>query len=110
MTSRTRLPELRKHFTWDDPRWRKAFERLPAGQKLALENSLRDLLTALKTCNHPQRDAPLQRWLPSRWDVPRQLTTRGDWVEYRLGDEENRARAIICFDSRDQVIYLVART
>ena len=37
-------------------------------------------------------------------------TTRGQWVEYRLGDADNRARAIICFDAREQIIYLVART
>jgi hypothetical protein len=55
-------------------------------------------------------DAEFQRWSPSRWDVPRQQATAGDWVEYRLGDDENRARAIVCFDAKEQVIYLVART
>jgi hypothetical protein len=104
------LPELRKYHTWDDSRWRAALEKLPANQKFVLNDSLTRLLRALQKCGDPRRDGQLQEWRPSRWDVPRQQATSGDWVEYRLGDEENRARVIICFDSREQVIYLVART
>lgn len=104
------MPELRLHHTWKDPRWRTALEKLPANQKFLLEESLRKLLQALQVCRDPQGDGALQAWRPTRWDAPRLQTTRAQWVEYRLGDADNRARAVICFDAREQVIYLVART
>ena len=104
------MPELRKYHTWDDPRWRTSLEKLRPDQKFILNDSLSRLLQALQKCSNPRRDGELQEWLPSRWDVPRQQATRGEWVEFRLGDEENRARVIICFDRSEQVIYLVART
>jgi len=65
---------------------------------------------ALQKCHHPRFDRELQKWSPSKWDVPRLLATKGDWVEYRLGDKENKGRAIICFDSKERIVYLVART
>ncbi len=73
-------------------------------------DSLKRLVTKLQECKDPRRDPDLQLWRPTRWDVPRQLETLGKWVEYRLGDLENRARAIICFDESEDAIYLVART
>jgi hypothetical protein len=78
--------------------------------KFVIEASLRSLLAELQKCTSPSRDPVFQSWAPSRWDVPRHLATLGEWVEYRLGDKENRARAIICFDESENSIYLVART
>ena len=104
------MPELRVHPSWRDKRWRTGFQKLPAHKQRIIENSLRDLLLALAKCRHPRFDGEFQRWSPSRWDVPRQQATAGDWVEYRLGDDENRGRVNICFDGKEQVIYLVART
>lgn len=104
------MPELRVAPSWQDLRWRTALNKLPSQQQFFLNDSLRRLLLALRECRHPRRDAKLQEWSPSRWDVPRAQATMGEWVEYRLGDSENRARAIICFDAKDQAIYLVART
>lgn len=104
------MPEIRLAHTWKDPRWQATIGRLPPVQRFAIENSLRLLIEALKTCRHPRLDGAFQGWNPTKWDAPRQQATRGDWIEYRLGDDENRARAIICWDSKEGVIYLVART
>lgn len=105
------MPDLRRYIKgWNDPRWAAAVQKLPSNQKFALEQSLTGLLEALKECKHPRLDAKLQAWLPSRWDAPRDVATRGEFVEYRLGDRDNRARVIVCFDQKEKVIYLVART
>lgn len=104
------MPDLFIAPSWSDQRWQKAVQKLTSLQKLALENSLRELLTALKGCRHPMVDEVFKKWRPSRWDVPRIQATQGEWIEYRLGDDDNRGRVIICFDRKDNAIYLVART
>ena len=104
------MPELRSYYTWRDPRWQSALSKAPASLRFLLEDSLRRLLRALQECRDPRLDSQLQEWSPTRWDVPRLQATKGEWVEFRLGDNENRARAIVCFDRKEQVIYLVART
>lgn len=95
---------------WADRRWQEEIQRLPPAQQFILVNSLRELLQALKGCRDPRRDQELRPWLPSRWDPPRLQATHGDWIEYRLGDDENRGRAVICHDRDEDVIYLVAKT
>ncbi|RME96950.1 MAG: hypothetical protein D6773_16460 [Alphaproteobacteria bacterium] len=104
------MPELRLAPQWRDPRWKKGLDRLTAQQKLVIENSLRGLLRTLKHCRDPLLDDCLTTWAPSRWYVAREQARAGTWVEYRLGDDDNRARAIVCYDRKEQVIYLVART
>jgi hypothetical protein len=68
------------------------------------------LLEILKDCRDVRLDAALQPWSPVNWDPPRLQHTYGQWVEYRLGDQDNRGRAIICYDRVQDAIYLVART
>jgi hypothetical protein len=104
------LPSIRQAPSWTDPRWQTALSRLTSGQQLVLKNSLRELLRALLVCRDPLRDKEFRRWAPSRWSVPQSQTREGEWVEYRLGDDDNRARAIVCFDRTAGTIYLVART
>jgi hypothetical protein len=65
-------------------------QKLQAVEKFALNQSLKELAEALRTCRDPMLDAELQRWSSSRWEVPRQQATAGHWVEYRLGDSDNR--------------------
>jgi hypothetical protein len=104
------LPEIRLAKTWKDPGWREALQKLQASAKFALEQSLVELVKALQECRSVKLDPSLQQWSPSRWDPPRDQATQGEWAEYRLGDSENRARVVICFDKEEDVIYLVART
>jgi hypothetical protein len=50
-------------------------------------------------------------WSDRRWkEVPYKRDAYGTWIEFRLGDDDNRARAIVCYDRKAGVIYLVART
>lgn len=96
--------------SWNDPRWRDSVQRLTSAQKLVLDNSLRALLQSLKSCQDPLLDNGLRPWGPTRWSVPFRQESKGEWVEYRLGDDDNRGRAIVCFDRKENIIYLVART
>lgn len=66
------------------------------------------MIAALSACSHPTLDPSLGRWSPSRYHG----RTRANltWCEYRLGDRQNKARAIMACDSAEQTIYLVART
>ncbi len=48
--------------------------------------------------------------MPSRYAATRKQARDGVWVEYRLGDDDNRARAIICYKRDEDVIHLVGRT
>ena len=105
-----RLPELRKWPTWDDRRWQEALRRLQPSQQFVLRTSVRDLLTALSECNDPRRDEALRPWFPSKWHSPFQQTMQGEWTYYRLGDNENRGRAVICYEPAERIIHLVART
>jgi len=101
------LLEVKDVPSWNDSRWLKGLARLPPQQKLQLSESLKDLLSALKACNHPRE---LKAWKPTRWNVPRAQETMGEWIEYYLGDRDNRARAIVCFDPKEKIVYRVART
>lgn len=106
-----RLPEVWIAPTWSSDRhWKRGFERLSADQRELLTASLEDLVRALEVCRHPQLDPALARWSPTRWNAPGRQKARGSWVEYRLGDRGNKARVIVCYDSRADRIYLVART
>jgi hypothetical protein len=104
-----RLPELRISLSWQKG-WSEEIQKLQASAKFIIEQSLRELLVALQACKDPMLDVALQRWSPTKWDVPRKIASAGKWVEYRLGDDENRARAIICHDPELDAIHLVART
>lgn len=84
--------------------------RLSPVQQASLKGSLKGLLTALQVTRDPMLDTALQVWAPTNWDPPRIQGTYGKWVEYRLGDAENRGRVIICYDRENDAIYLVART
>lgn len=88
--------------------WSEEIKKLQASTRFLIEESLRQLLEALRVCRDPLLDGALQQWSPSKWDVPRKIATAGKWVEYRLGDDENRARVIICHEA--DTIHLVART
>ena len=104
------MPEVRIGAGWSDRRWKEALQKLTSSQKLVIENSLRGLLAALLECRDPLLDSALQAWNPSRWAVPYKRDAYGTWIEFRLGDDDNRARAIVCYDRKAGVIYLVART
>ena len=104
------MPEIKQAPTWTDPRWQSTLSKLPPNQQFVLKSSLRDLLHVLMRCRDPRRDKELRRWSPTSWSVPHQQATEGEWTEYRLGDAENKGRAIICFDRSTDTIYLVART
>jgi hypothetical protein len=69
-----------------------------------------ELLKALRDCSDPMLDGALQPWGPTRWAVARAHVKRGSWIEYRLGDDDNRARAIVCHDRANDSLILVART
>jgi len=105
------LPEIWIAPTWESDRhWRRGFEKLSAEQQVALTSSLEGLVRALGSCRHPHLDPAVAPWSPTRWNAPGRQRARGSWIEYRLGDEGNKARVIVCHDSRDDRIYLVART
>lgn len=95
---------------WRDPRWRRGFKRLTSAQQLVLTNSLRGLLQTLQACKDPMLDSALQLWRPTKWAVAWDHARRGRWIEYRLGDSDNRGRAIVCHDRKNDTVYLVART
>jgi len=103
------LPELRLSPSWLKG-WREAAQKLQAAERFVLNQSLKELAEALRTCRDPMLDPELRRWSPSRWEVPRAQATAGQWVEYRLGDSENRGRVIVCCDREEDAIYLVAAT
>lgn len=95
---------------WQDRRWSKALKKLPPQERDRLNDALKELTADLASCKHPLLDPALQRWGPTKWHAPGKQKRHGDWYEYRLGDKKNAARVIVCHDSRDDVIYLVART
>ncbi len=103
------MPELREGPGWRHESWWISFRRLTPAQQLAIRNSLEGLLRALVTTKDPTRDPALQRWWPCKWDVPWEQSRQGAWVEYRLGDDDNRARAIVCCMRQEDLVYLVAR-
>lgn len=103
------MPVVRAYeATWLDRKWTKAVKRLPKRDAQRLENSLADLIAALQDCSHPTLDPSLHRWSPSRYHGP--SSAKVSWCEYRLGDQHNKARAIVAHDPPNDTIYLVART
>ncbi len=104
------MPEIRAPHSWRDPRWERSVARLTPAQKFAIESSLKELVDALRECDDPLRDSALNRWSPSRWAAPRKQQGFGQWVEYYLGDADNRGRVIVCAVVQQEAIYLVART
>lgn len=91
--------------TWLDRQYRKALRVLPPEEQEASKKELGDLLEALQTCQHPQKDPALARWKPTPYSgqgVP-------GLCEYRLGP---RARVVArCVDpAPGQPILLVAAT
>jgi len=104
------LPEIRGAGPWADPSWKNELAKLPQPTQVVINTSLRELFEALRVCQNPQTDPTLQRWAPTRWDVPREQAAFGQWVEYRLGDPGNRARVIVCYLRDTNTIYLVSRT
>lgn len=103
------MHELYRVSSWSR-HWPEKIQRLTAEQKFHLEDSLGRLLEALKECYSLKLDNSLLEWSPSRWDTPLKQAQQGEWVEYRLGDEENKGRAIVCYVAREDIIYLVARS
>lgn len=104
------MPEIRIFDEgWRDRRWKKSLRKLQKDDE-RIEESLRDLISALQVCTHPILDPGLQRWSPTSWHAPGRQRRLGSWCEYRLGDRNNRARVIACHDPSEGVIYLVART
>jgi hypothetical protein len=103
------LPEIRKWKDWDKG-WREGLQRLPPSDQLLINNSLLELLRRLAVCSHALEDSSLASWRPTRWGVQRVQRSQGIWVEYRLGDRDNRARVIVCHMVAAEVVYLVART
>jgi hypothetical protein len=104
------LPEVRQHPFWTDPRWKRELKKLPAAQQRQLLNSLSALLQALGQCRDPLRDNDLSPWQPSSWAAPSQQLRGFSWVEYYLWDRDNRGRAIISFNRKTNILYLVGRT
>ena len=103
------MPEVRAcEPTWLDRKWTKAIKKLPKRDAQQLEDSLVGLIEALKHCSHPTLDPKLNRWSPSRYHG--KARANFTWCEYRLGDRQNKARAILAYDSSENTIYLVART
>ena len=94
--------------TWLDKQWTKAFKKLSKRDAERLEDSLVGLIEALKGCSHPTLDPNLSRWNPSPYRAKARANIT--WCEYRLGDRQNKARAIMAYDSSDNTIYLVGRT
>ena len=104
------MPEvLIYHRTWNDPDWHRDRNRLPADQKSFIDESLASLYQALLHCRYP-RDRELQEWSPSKYSVSSVRAKWGEWIKYRLGDRDNRARVVIVFRSKENRIYLIART
>ena len=64
------MPKIR---VWVDSRrhnsWIREYARMPAVEKLVIENSLRELLQTLKICEDPLRDRALRQWRPTVWAV-----------------------------------------
>lgn len=105
------MPEIWLAPSWSEDRhWRKGFEKLSAEQRAVIEKSLQDLVAALEICRHPILDPALAEWRPTRWNAPGRQQAKGQWCEYRLGDEHNKGRAIACYDPKEGRIFLVART
>lgn len=105
------MPEVRIYEPgWKDRRWAKSLKRLTEKQRDLLNAALVELAEDLRSCRHPHLDPRMQRWSPTRWHAPGRQKRQGDWYEYRLGDRKNAARVIVCHDTEEQVVYLVART
>lgn len=103
------MPEVRAHeSTWLDRKWTKAIKKLPKRDAKRLEDSLVELIATLKQCSHPTLDPKLNRWSPSSYHGKTRANLT--WCEYRLGDRQNKARAIAAQDSASGTIYLVSRT
>lgn len=90
--------------------WHEALQRLPATDQLHIKNSLFELVKRLAVCSNAMEDRALAPWLPRPWVVTRVQRSQGMWVEYSLGDRDNRARVIVCHMVAAEVVYLVART
>lgn len=90
--------------------WHEALQRLPPADQLHIKNSLSELVKRLAVCSHALEDRDLAPWLPRPWAVARAQRSQGIWVEYSLGDRDNRARVIVCYMVAAEVVYLVART
>jgi len=95
---------------WRDRRWKKGLKKLPRIQQEQLETAVRDLVSDLMACTHPTLDPRMQRWVPTKYHSRGKQKKHGSWYEYRLGDSKNAARVIVCHDTEQQVIFLVART
>ena len=104
------MPELQIAPSWRDPRWRRGLAKLPAARQHFLMSSLRELLKALQDCRHPLLDGTLQAWSPKKWATLHAKRAHGTWVEYNLGDDDNRGRAVVCANKSGDVIFLVCRT
>jgi hypothetical protein len=74
-----------------------------------LDNSVTALGAALMSCRDPLLDTALRQWCPAKYAVPRVVSDHGLWIEYYLGDRDNRGRALAVWD-RQRTIVLVART
>lgn len=104
------MPEIRYWHSWRHHGWKREFDRLPAAEQFAIKSSLRDLISSLGECADPMLDGVLRQWRPTEWHVASQQAAFGVWVEYRLGDAANKARAVVCYRKVEDAIYLAART
>lgn len=104
------MPEIRVTYEWGDRSWKEELARLPAADQAQLRSSVLSLIEVLKTCTNFILDRDLKAWSPKRWHPHSQVSEFGAWAVYRLGDRENRGRAIVCCVQQDDTIYLVAKT
>jgi hypothetical protein len=89
---------------------RKVSRSYRAQHQAQLETAIRDLVADLMGCTHPTLDARMQKWAPTKYHSRGEQKKHGSWYEHRLGDPKNAARVIVCHDTEQQVIFLVART
>lgn len=95
---------------WKDRRWYKGLKKLPPDQQEQLKTAIRDLVADLMVCTHPTLDPRMFRWVPTKYHSHGRQRKYGAWYEYRLGDPKNTARVIVCHDTEERVLHLVART
>jgi hypothetical protein len=102
---------LKKLKAWDNPDWTREFERLGAVAKLQIRNSLDDLLRRLLVTPDLLKDPVLRPWYPKPYDCrSSEQQAMGQWIYFRLGDDENRARIVVCYAKNTDVLFLAGRT